>query len=228
MRMSQRARLEALRRIGWFMKQHDVLLGKINESRLRTELDETLLTLESLAKEQRAAHAELRKHKGEIGERRRELLQFHMRPVATIANARLKGASRRAELTPVLHGLRGADLLTAAERMVEAAAQHRAVFTRNQLRPSFLSELRGAAAALALAFDARAARKLRLTTVTARIRAEQREARMLLRVLNAVIVSHIWNNAELLVAWHVTRKVGPGCAKVLNSALATNSGEEAA
>ena len=131
--------------------------------------------------------------------------------IVAIARACLTRSPRVVALTPD-RLMRDDDCADAAEAMARAASHHRSTFTRQALPDSFVVELRAAAKALRDAMAAQFASRMRVTGATKQIATQLSAGNAEAALLDALVVSSIWKNEELLAAYRAAKRVTAPCS----------------
>ena len=141
----QRDALESLRRFQLRLDQYNDLLGKLNETRPRKELDGLIVRLDSSAAEHELLR--IRKegetiHKHEL---RKTLIEHHLAPIVSVKELNRPELvfMRTMELPPA--GASDTALAIAAHSIADMASQRRDVFMRDGLDEDFVEQCLAAA-----------------------------------------------------------------------------------
>ena len=121
MRQDQLYLAESLQRVQQFLDAHASVVGAVNSTKARRQLDAAVAQHGDNVVEQDTRSREAR---GETNRRRqleRELRFGHMGPITEFARAQLAGVPNFEALTPSANDLQGARLVTAARSMASAA-----------------------------------------------------------------------------------------------------------
>jgi hypothetical protein len=152
------------------------------------------------AKSQTAAQAVLR----------RDLVNHHMRPVATIAAAHLRDVPGfKARQVPKF-GVKAAVLVQDATAMAEAARAYQQVFVGNGRPENFADALVAAAAAVRASIDARAKCITNRAGARDGLKATATRAHLVLRFLDAQVQSALVDDPKTLAAWKSVKRIGRG------------------
>jgi hypothetical protein len=210
MRAQQIRKFDMLRRVQQFLDEFAVKLFAVNAAATRKELDqlvEDMRVNESAqasntlnAKSQTAAQAVLR----------RDLVNHHMRPVATIAAAHLRDVPGfKARQVPKF-GVKAAVLVQDATAMAEAARAYQEVFVGNGRPENFADALVAAAAAVRASIDARAKCITNRAGARDGLKATATRAHLVLRFLDAQVQSALVDDPKTLAAWKSVKRIGRG------------------
>jgi hypothetical protein len=187
-------------------------LAAVNNS-TRKQLDDVTAKLSDLSVAQESG---TRGSKGETARQRAlrlSLRRSYMTPIAELAKFKLRDVPEFAALMLPPGNATAERSVAAAYAMADAATPHAQVFTDNGLPATFADDLRNAAAAVGESIAGRDNHQGRRAGATAGLQAEQQRGRSILRILNALIMAHIGNDAQLTAEWVraklVRRKPGP-------------------
>ena len=203
-------KFDMLRRVQQFLDEFAVKLFAVNAAAARKELDqlveemgvnETAQASSTLnAKSQTAAQAVLR----------RDLVNHHMRPVATIAAAHLRDVPGFKALQLPKVGVKAAVLVQDATAMAEAARAHQEVFVGNGRPENFVDELLAAAAAVRASIDARGKSIASKAAARDGLKSTATRAHLVLRFLDAQVKSANGDDPKTLAAWKSAKRIGKG------------------
>jgi len=203
-------KFDMLRRVQQFLDLFAAKLGAVNATAARKELDQLVeemgvneaaqATSSLKAKSQTAAQAVLR----------RDLVNHHMRPVATIAAAHLRDVPGFKALRLPPKGVKVAVLVEDATAMAEAARPYQAVFVRNGCPENFADALLAAGAAVRASIDARATCITSRAGARAGLKATASRAHLILRLLDAQVRSALEDDPKTLAAWNSAKRIGKG------------------
>jgi len=139
---------------------------------------------------------------------RKDFYTKFMRPIARIAQARVKkGAPEFASLIVPLRGLRKAQFPAAAQTLTDTAAQHEADLLTGGMVADFLTQMKAALAQLVAATAASDESTSRRQAATQGIAAASLAARDAIVVLDAAIVPAVKSNASLLADWKASKRI---------------------
>jgi hypothetical protein len=218
MRAQQIRKFDMLRRVQQFLDEFAVKLFAVNAAATRKELDqlvEDMRVNESAqasntlnAKSQTAAQAVLR----------RDLVNHHMRPVATIAAAHLRDVPGfKARQVPKF-GVKAAVLVQDATAMAEAARAYQQVFVGNG-RPENFADALVAAAAVRASIDARGKSIASKAAARDRLKATATRSHLVLRFLDAQVKSALGDDTKTLAAWKSAKRIGKGKVVPIESTI---------
>jgi hypothetical protein len=219
MRYQQNAVLTSLRRAQQFFDTHGDGLNGVNPS-IRKQLDDVVTQLSDLSITQDSgSHGS----KGETARQRAlraTLRHTHMVPITEIAKFRLRDVPEFAALRLPASRIAVLSTVAAAYSMADAASAHAQTFVDNGLATTFADDLRTAAAAVGASLVDRDKQEGRRTGATAGLGAEEKRGRGILRVLNALVMAHIGDDARLIAEWTaakiVRKKPGPAAGSLAN------------
>ena len=206
MRYQQNAVFVSLRRAQQFLEANSTVLSGVNPT-ARKELDGLIaeLTILSIAQDSGA-----RGSKGETSRQhalRLALRGNHMAPIAEVARYKLQSVPEFAALTLPPANISAQSIVASAVAMADAATPHAETFTDSGLSPTFLDDLRTAAAAVSDSIVDRSHHQGRRNGATAGLAATEKRGRAMLRVLNALILAQIGESAQLRREWATARAV---------------------
>lgn len=217
MRYQEADVLETLRRMQRFLDDNDAALGVVNRSTARKRLDETTAQIAAHAVAQIGGR---RTAEGETAKQRalRSALRYdYMRPIAIIANQRLREQPDFKLLQLPPWRVRGQRLIAAARDMANAAEKNVELFVEEGLDPEFVAELRAAADRLEQSVDARGQGRAQRAGATAGLKSETRRARARIRLLDSLVRPKLGTNDALLREWqvaiHIQRRGVPANAR---------------
>jgi hypothetical protein len=149
---------------------------------------------------------------------RREVLTYHMAPIAKIARA-LQGTIPGIGVLAMPKGnVSTPDIIAAATAMADKAEIYKAVLVENGLPADFVEQLRQAAAALVASLDSRGLARASRVAATKGVGNELAVGRRVVAILDAVVTREIRSDPAKLAEWEqlkrVTRKGGRARAAV--------------
>jgi hypothetical protein len=210
MRAEQIRKFDMLRRVQQFLDGSAAELGTVNATAARKELDalvaemgvsESAQATSTLnAKSQTAAQAVLR----------RDLVNHHMRPVATIAAAHLRTVPGFKALQLPRGNIKAAVLVQDATAMAEAARANQQVFVQNGRPENFADALVAAAAAVRASIDARGSCITSKAEARDGLKATAARAHLVLRLLDAQVRSALVDDPKALAGWNSAKRIGRG------------------
>ena len=188
-----------------FLDANASALGPVNATGARKALDDAIAAVG------RHAISQVEHDIGSTGETKRQRgirLSMHRRylqPIAKIAAATLS-QPEMATLRLPRFGIVGLELVQAATGIANAAEPHAAAFVAAGLPPNFLEGLRGEIHDLHASLGGRTDHATVRHSSTAALRAETRNARRVLQMLDAVMQLLV-SDEELLDAWAIVRRI---------------------
>ena len=228
MRYQQNAVLTSLRRAQQFFDDNSAKLGAINPTAVK-ELGAVIEELSTLAVSQESG---ARGSKGETSRNRSlrvALREDHMAPIAAVAKYKLPTVPEFAALTLPPATLSAQSLVASATAMADAATPHLQTFVDNGLSTTFLDDLRAAAKAVNDSIVERGNQQGRRNGATAGLAAAEKRGRAILRVLNALVLAQVRDDAQLRRQWTTARAVQQKPGRSVNAqpvapAAATSTG----
>ncbi|HTE45671.1 MAG TPA: hypothetical protein VK636_10540, partial [Gemmatimonadaceae bacterium] len=212
MRDGQIAVLNALVRAQTFLDANADALGAVNTS-TRKQLDDVVKQLSDYSVAQDSADRGSRGETARQRSLRLALRRSYMRPVAKLAQLKLRSVPEFAALTLPPTTIPPQRLVAAAYSMADAASVHAQVFVDNGLPPTFVDDLRNAAVAVATSIAGRGQHQDRRAGATVGLLEEEKRGRIILQVLDALILAHSADNPPLVAGWTsakmVRQKAGP-------------------
>jgi hypothetical protein len=228
MRYKQNAVLTTLRRAQQFFDDNGAALSGLNP-KARKALDSATEQLFTLSVTQDGGSRASRGETSRGRSLRLALRQHHMSPIAEIAKQKLQSVPEFSALTLPSSNISVQALVASATAMADAAAPHAATFTDNGLSETFVDELRAAANAVSESIVDRGHFQGRRSGATAGLAEAEKRGRAVLRVLNAIVLGQIGDDAQLRREWmsakSVQQKPGPSIGA---QPVAVTGGEPAA
>ena len=210
MKAQQIRKFDMLRRIQQFLDAFAAKLVAVNATAARKELDqlveqmgvnESTQAFSTLnAKSQTALQAALR----------RDLVNNHMRPIATIAAAHLRDVPGFKALQLPSNDVKVAVLVQDATAMAEAARAYQQVFVDNGRPQNFADALLAAAAAVRASIDARAQSIASKAGARDGLKVTATRAHLVIRLLDAQVKTVLVDDPKTLAAWNSAKRIGRG------------------
>jgi hypothetical protein len=148
MNTQQRYSSATLRRVQQFLDSHADVVGPINQSAVRQELDaayaDTIATVNEQGTRTRVARGERANQRS----LEQSLKRLHLTPIVKFARAGLRGVPNFGALTPNVQNLQGDGLVKAANALLTAAAPYAATFIEGHFPENFIGEAHQATNAL--------------------------------------------------------------------------------
>jgi hypothetical protein len=210
MKKQQIRKFDMLRRVQQFLDEFAVKLFAATAAAARKALDQLVEDMRVNEAAQASSTLNAKSQTAAQVVLRRELVQDHMRPVATIAAAHLRDVPEFKALQVPKFGVKAAVLVQDANAMAEAAKPYQDVFVGNGRPETFVDDLVAAAGAVRASIDARA--KSIATRAAARdgIQATATQAHAVLRFLDAQVKSAAADDPKILAAWNSAKRIGKG------------------
>lgn len=203
-------KFDMLRRVQQFLDAFTAKLAAVNATAARKELD-TLVAEMGVNESAQATNTLNAKSQTAIQVvLRRDLLNHHMRPVATIAAAHLRDVPGFEALQLPKDGAKAAVLVQAATAMAEAARAYQQVFVENGRPENFADALLAAATALRGSIDTRAASIINKAAARKGLKATSSRAHLVLRLLDAQVKSALVDDPKTLAGWQSAKRIGRG------------------
>ncbi|MFL5613872.1 MAG: hypothetical protein ACJ796_09465 [Gemmatimonadaceae bacterium] len=208
MRQSQNAVLAALRRAHDFLLENAALLAVLLD--LTGALRRLAKVLESFTAHAYDQDFGDRGAKGETAKQRQlrvSLRRHQMEPIAVIARGNLRKVPEFAALQMPKQWVRGQALIASANAMIDAAAKHHDMLIEQGLSSNFIDEFKEAVEKLASSMGERERSRTRRTSATKGLDVEEKNARMILNVLDAHLERVLVDNEPLLRGWQGARLI---------------------
>lgn len=206
MKRRQEHAINTLVRVQNFLDQHAPLLQGLDTCGARLDLDTLVAALQRHAADQMAfAHAT----SAQAFRRRvlaKTLLLHHMRPIAAVALAQLRDAPDFAALVAPAYNTKPRELLAAASAMARAAGPFAATFIHAGLSTDFIQRLTDACATLSASMAQQGSLASQRSGATAGLAATLAQARKLVKVLDALVVTQLDGQDALLAEWRAARR----------------------
>jgi hypothetical protein len=215
MRKSQNAVLGALKRAHRFLEENAALLALLLDlSGALRRLAKVLASFTAHAFDQDVGE---RGEKGETAKQRQlrlSLRRHQMEPIAIIARGNLRIVPEFAALQMPKQWVRGQAFLASAKGMIEAATIHHDILIEQGLSSNFIDEFKEGVEELASSMSERERSRTRRTSATTGLDVEEKNARMILNVLDAQLERALADNESLLRGWQSARLIRrqPGAA----------------
>ena len=215
MKKNQEYRSAALNRSRDFIGVNAEVVGALADSEGMKQLDGSIVALAGFSNQQAAADRFIA---GRVSRERAltaDLVEQHMRPIATFARARLRGVPDLAALVKRAPKGAGAAIVREARGMVTAAAPHVALLVAGGFPADVLTQLGAAADALEVALVDRANAKVGRMTATKGIAEQLQAGQEAVAMLHAIVSRQLASNPTLLAGWNGARRVTskPGVAR---------------
>jgi len=198
------------RRIQAFLDANDSLFSSINKAGLRSELDAVVTELGAAAGDQAGGRVNALGETAKQRALRLALRLNHMRPIASIAQLKLRTVPNFEALTMPDDRIRVAAQVAHAFGMADAAKPYEQVFIDAGLPTDFLASLTAAAMAVQASIDTRAKSLGKMAYATGSLTDLEGRARKVFKALNDVVVPIVSGAAAksgLLAEWNTTRRV---------------------
>lgn len=206
MKYQQNAVLSSLRRAQQFLEANSGALAGINSS-ARKELDDVVEQLSTLAVSQDGGALGSKGATARLRALRLALRNSHMAPIAQVARYKLQAVPEFAALVLPPANISAESEVASATAMAAAASPHAQTFADSGLSPTFLDELRAAAASVSESIIDRGNHQGRRNGATAGLAAVERRGRAMLRVLNVLVLAKVGHDAQLRREWTTARAV---------------------
>jgi ABC-type transporter Mla subunit MlaD len=215
MNSSQIRSSASLRRSQRFLDENSVVVGEVNTTKARHQLDAAVATLDATAAEQGTRTREARAVV--VGRKQLEntLIRTYMTPLSKFARAKLQGVPDYAALTPSANDLRTEKLVQSARAMANAADPLTAQLAEETRFPAtFLADLRKAADAVRASIDTRSQKTGSRAGATKQIASALASGRNAVAQLDASVSFHILRNDRLEREWLAAKRVTQSTAPV--------------
>lgn len=215
MKTHQQYRIDALHRSKDFLDSNVAAVTGLADSEGKKQLDASITALAGFTNQQEWANRYMAGRKGRERALAVDLVEKHMRPLATFARARLRSVPDVAALAKRSMKGTGAAIVREARGMATAAAPHVATLVAGGFPADVITQLGAAADALEAALADRANAKVERITSTRGIAEELKAGREAVAMLHAVVGRQLASNPTLLAGWNGARRVTskPGTAR---------------
>ena len=198
------------RRIQAFLITNDPVLGTINKSGMRADLDAIVDALGDSGGQQAAGRVNAIGETAKQRALRLALRLNHMQPIASVARAKLRTVPNFQAMTMPSPNTRVVSLLAHAHGMAEAAQPYAQVFVDAGLSQDFIATLTAAADAVKTSIDTRAAARGQRSSATGTLKNLENRARLVFKALNDLVVPILLADVAhsgLLAEWKKARRV---------------------
>ncbi|HKW46295.1 MAG TPA: hypothetical protein VJN70_02585, partial [Gemmatimonadaceae bacterium] len=198
-----------LRRVQQFLDEFAVKLFAENAAAARKEFDEVVEEMGVNEAAQASSKLNARSQTAAQKALRRDLVNHHMRPIATIAAAHLRDVPgfKALRLSPKV---KVEVLVQDATAMAEAAKEHQTVFVGNGRPENFVDALLAAAAAVRASIDARGKSITTKAAAWGGLKATATRAHLVMRFVDAQVRSALADDPTTLAAWKSAKRIGKG------------------
>jgi hypothetical protein len=206
MRIRQSVVLDTARHVQAFLDDNADVVGPAVASS-RRNLDDVVAQLTTMAATQNTAKMASKGATARQKSLRVSLRTNHMKPIAEVAKQQLRDVPEFSSLTIPRKPLGSTQLVAAATAMANAAQAHESVFTGVGLPDDFIAQLHTAADAVTASIASRQEEIVETTGATAGLKAQERRARSLFKLINSLVVPKLGSNAVLLAKWKSTKAI---------------------
>ena len=198
---------QSLRRVQQFLDAHKDVVGAVNSTEAREQLNSVVLQLEATVDEQ-GTHT--RRSRAEVHRRQQledVLIRKYMTPLAKFARAQLQGVPGFAALTPSGNDLTRERLVLSARSMAQAAEPLSGVLTKAKFPATFVQQLRTAADAVKALIDVGASTRVRKTGATKQLAASLQVGRNAVATIDALVSHLILGDERLAREWRAAKRI---------------------
>jgi hypothetical protein len=206
MRTTQMHRGRSLKGVQGYLDGNAAVVGAVNSSDARTQLDTSVSTFDAAVEEEGARTRDVR---GEVNRRRqleRRVVRKFMTPLAKYARSQLRGVPDFAALTPSANDLRADKLVASARAMITAAAPHAARIAAH-FSAGFLEQFGAAVDEVSASFTATTDKRRQRKGATKLLDAALRDGRSAVAAIDSVVSHLILGNARLEEEWRVAKRI---------------------
>ena len=208
MRSQQTRKFDMLRRVQSFLNDSTATLATVNATDARKELDRIVQAMGVDETAQAISKLNAKAQTASLKVLRRNLVQHHMVPVATIAAAHLREVPGFKALEMISSKAKDAVLVAHAAAMADAARAHQQVFVSNGRPQDFADALEVAATAVRAAVDARAVDVRGKAAARDGLKATAGRATAVVRLLDGQVKSVLADDPKALAAWQSAKRIG--------------------
>jgi hypothetical protein len=217
MNTHQQHQLDSLHRVQDFLNAHADVVGTLQTSEGRKQLDGATAQLQAHGLDQATADLDMAGLHSRANMLSDELKTRHMQPIAIFARAKLRGVPDFAAMAGPVSIRKRRQFVRAAKAMAVAASPHSDALTAAGFAADAVAQLNAAADALDGAMADCANAKVRRVGATKGIDEYTAIGREAVRMLHGAIVSHFGDDATFLAAWRAAHRVTarPKAAKTI-------------
>jgi len=201
---------DMLRRVQQFMDAFAAQLTVVNATAARQELDQLVKDMGVHESTQAISTLNAKGQTAALAALRHDLVEEHMRPVATIAAAHLRTVPNFQVLQLPRGNVKVAVLVQDAIAMAEAARPYQQVFVENGRAANFADALVAAAGAVRSSIDARAENIGNKAGARDGLKATATRAIAVVRLLDAQIKRALVDDPKALAIWKSAKRIGKG------------------
>ena len=203
-------KFDMLRRVQQFLDAFAATLTVVNATAARKELDQLVQDMGVSESAQAINTLNAKSQTATLAVLRHDLVNTHMRPIATIAAAHLRDVPGFKALQLPKLNVKVAALVQDATAMAEAARPYHEVFVANGRPENYADAVVAAAGAVRASIDARA--ESRASKVGARegIKVTASRAHLVLRLLDAQVKTALVDDPKALAMWKSAKRIGKG------------------
>jgi hypothetical protein len=192
---------------GWFAANPEYVAGNASLGHQLETLDGIVSRMSDHAAGQDTERSQtLLISKDEV-EKRREVLTYHMAPIAKIARA-LQGIVPGIRVLAMPKGnVSAPEIVTAATAMAQKAEIYKEVLVESGLPADFVEQLKQAAGALKASIDGRGLARASRVAATKGVGSEQLLGRRIVSIIDAVVTRQVRSDAAKLAEWQQLKRV---------------------
>jgi hypothetical protein len=220
MNTQQRYGSATLRRVQQFLDSHADVVGTINQSTVRRELDAAYADAIAMVNEQGSRTRTGRGERSHQVALERSLKRLHLTPIVTFARASLRGVPNFSALTPNVQPLAGDPLVKAANALITAAEPYSATFIEGHFPGDFIAQARLAVNALQTSMETRSHDTVRRIGATKQINESVKRGRLAIAKLDALLARILVSNPRLEVEWRTAKRLPSRSGAVTESVAA--------
>jgi hypothetical protein len=199
-----------LRRVQQFLDEFAVKLFAVNAAAARKELDQLVEEMGVNEAAQTNSRLNAKSLTASLAVLRRDLVNQHMRPVATIAAAHLHDVPGFKALQLPKARIKAEVLVQDANGMAEAARPYQQVFVGNGCPEDFADALVAAATAVRASIDARGKSIATMASARDGLKTTATRTHLVLRFLDAQVKKALRDDPKTLAAWNSAKRIGRG------------------
>ena len=207
MNTSQSYVLASLRTSEAFLDDNAALFAGKLKPALRARLTNVVVDLSSIVTEQQSLTRAVTGSARDRAATRTALVRDHMAPIARVARLELSTPPAIAQFSMPKGKLSTEKLAAAANGMAKAAVPYTGVFIAAALPDDFVAQLNAATDAMLAFSKQRATNSNRRTGMTSGLGAKLKEARVIVRAVDAFVRSVLRDDPILLATWESASRV---------------------
>lgn len=208
--------LAALRQAQSFLDTNTAVLGTINASGMRRDLDAAATQLEALGETQGSHRTQGRGERTNELRLARALRRQHMRPIVRIARAKLPEVAQLSAMSLPPLKTNSTALATQAGVIADAVQPHVQVFVDAGLPADFTARMRAAADQLVKSIGGKGAHRQQRIGATTGLDQQVQQAKRVVAVLDGLVRAQLEEQEPLVTEWRAASRAISGGGPAAN------------